>query len=234
MSEQYHMPVRSILASERYNSYVSVSFLECWSACYDKCSHDLFFISPITPHNVTQCLSLNHKGSGPNSRTSQLFIALASSSSLGTQLWETPIGEIDEGMDVVEHFYSYGDMPPWGKGPVQQKIHSGPAYMEENFPLTDKFTTCQVQRLTTAAEREAEITDPTDDGADDTDEVPPELLEEEPQQLRHAEIIKPGFMSSSSTLPTLSAVAVIAILAVVWWWWRWILGRSQQKSSKSV
>lgn len=136
-------------------------------------------------------------------------------------------------MDVVKQFYSYGDMPPWGKGPVQQKIHSGPAYIEENFPLTDKFTTCQVQRLRSAAERDAEITDPTDEETDDADEVPPELLEE-PQQLRTAEITKPGELSSSTTIPTLPVVAVLAVLAVVWWWWRWILGRSQQKSSKSV
>lgn len=38
-------------------------------------------------------------------------------------------------------------MPPWGKGPVQGKIHSGPSYIEDNFPKLDKFNHCKVQRL---------------------------------------------------------------------------------------
>lgn len=29
-------------------------------------------------------------------------------------------------MENVENFYSYGDMPPWGKGPEQGKIHGHP------------------------------------------------------------------------------------------------------------
>jgi hypothetical protein len=59
---------------------------------------------------------------------------------------ETPIGEVIEGMENVEKFYSYGDMPPWGKGPVQGKIHD-PNYITENFPKTDHFLTCKVERL---------------------------------------------------------------------------------------
>jgi hypothetical protein len=50
-------------------------------------------------------------------------------------------------MEHVEAFYSYGDMPPWGEGPVQGRIHNGPQYIENNFPLTDKFEICQVERL---------------------------------------------------------------------------------------
>ena len=44
------------------------------------------------------------------------------SKSLGTQLWEIPFGEVIEGMENAINWYSYGDMPPWGKGPVQGKI----------------------------------------------------------------------------------------------------------------
>ena len=45
---------------------------------------------------------------------------------------ETPIGEVIEGMENVENFYSqYGDGPPFGKGPAQGKIHSGSGYIEE-------------------------------------------------------------------------------------------------------
>ena len=49
----------------------------------------------------------------------------------------------------MQKLYSYGDMPPWGEGPVQQKIHGHPEYIEENFPKTDKFHHCKVERLNT-------------------------------------------------------------------------------------
>jgi hypothetical protein len=72
---------------------------------------------------------------------------MADGGGFGTELWETPVGKISSGMDVVHQFYSdYGDMPPWGKGPSQQKIHDGgEAYMVENFPLMDRFLTCTVE-----------------------------------------------------------------------------------------
>jgi hypothetical protein len=70
--------------------------------------------------------------------------------SFGTQLWETPIGRVVEGFDtVVQEFYSgYGDMPPWGHGPVQQKINgpNGLSYITENFPLLDHMLECHVIR----------------------------------------------------------------------------------------
>jgi hypothetical protein len=52
-------------------------------------------------------------------------------------------------MENVQKLYSYGDMPPWGGGPVQQKIHAHPEYIEDNFPDTDKFHHCKVERLNT-------------------------------------------------------------------------------------
>jgi hypothetical protein len=72
---------------------------------------------------------------------------MADGGGFGRELWETPVGKISSGMDVVHQFYSdYGDMPPWGKGPSQQKIHDGgEAYMVENFPLMDRFLTCTVE-----------------------------------------------------------------------------------------
>lgn len=95
---------------------------------------------------------ISYAGSGPNSRTHQMFISYGSAQSLGTQLWETPIGEVIEGMEAAEQFYSYGDMPPWGKGPVQGKIYNGPQYIENNFPLIDKFLECSVERSGGAVE----------------------------------------------------------------------------------
>jgi hypothetical protein len=52
-------------------------------------------------------------------------------------------------MENVEKLYSYGDMPPWGEGPAQQKIYNGPSYIGDNFPLTDKFLKCRTERLNT-------------------------------------------------------------------------------------
>lgn len=49
-------------------------------------------------------------------------------------------------MENVENLYSYGDMPPWGKGPPQGKVYI-PGFIEENFPKSDKFLHCKVERL---------------------------------------------------------------------------------------
>lgn len=89
---------------------------------------------------------ISYAGSGDNSRSSQLFIAYDENPNFGTNKWETPVGEVVEGMDHIRTLYSYGDMPPWGKGPAQGKIHAGRQYIEENFPLIDKFIECKVTR----------------------------------------------------------------------------------------
>jgi len=89
-------------------------------------------------------------GSGPNSRTSQLFIAYDRAQNLGTSPWETPFGEVVDGtQETVRKLYSgYGDMPPWGKGPEQGPIRNrGANYIVEDFPLLDKFETCIVKRV---------------------------------------------------------------------------------------
>lgn len=93
--------------------------------------------------------TVSYAGSGENSRTSQLFIAYEARKSFGTQKWETPIGKVISGMENVQNFFGgYGDMPPWGKGPVQGKVHSGRSYIDENFPRIDHFETCTVERNT--------------------------------------------------------------------------------------
>lgn len=95
-------------------------------------------------------------GSGPDSRTSQLFISLSESGgNFGVEKWETPIGKVLYGIEHVKHFYSqYGDMPPWGHGPLQGKIHEyGEAYIEEEFPKLDRFLECHVLRHQPGDER---------------------------------------------------------------------------------
>jgi peptidyl-prolyl cis-trans isomerase A (cyclophilin A) len=93
--------------------------------------------------------TVSFAGSGKDSRSSQLFISYGSAPSLGTQLWETPIGKVvDGGMEhTLNHLYAgYGDMPPWGHGPDQPKMRSeGLEYMQQHFPEMDRFTTCTVE-----------------------------------------------------------------------------------------
>jgi len=86
---------------------------------------------------------ISYAGSGPNSRDSQLFISYGSATSLGRELWETPIGQIVKGMDNVEQFYGeYGD-----NGPLQHRIYQeGRTYIERDFPLLDSFLLCTVVR----------------------------------------------------------------------------------------
>jgi hypothetical protein len=101
----------------------------------------LHSISLLTPFN-----SFVFKGSGPNSRSSQIFIAYGPNEGLGRQVWETPVGRVVSGMEHAVKFYSYGEMPPRGNGPLQSKIYEGHDYIDTEFPLTDSFETCTVQR----------------------------------------------------------------------------------------
>jgi peptidyl-prolyl cis-trans isomerase A (cyclophilin A) len=75
---------------------------------------------------------------GPNTRTSQIFVNYGNNARLDTQGF-SPFGEVIEGMDVVENFYSgYGEGAPSGKGPSQGQLQSeGNAYLEKDFPKLD-------------------------------------------------------------------------------------------------
>jgi peptidyl-prolyl cis-trans isomerase A (cyclophilin A) len=84
--------------------------------------------------------------SGPNTRTTQLFINLADNSRLDGRGF-APFGRVIEGMDVVDKLYAgYGDSPPMGYyGPDQNKIEAeGNAYLERSFPRLDYIKTARV------------------------------------------------------------------------------------------
>jgi cyclophilin family peptidyl-prolyl cis-trans isomerase len=81
-------------------------------------------------------------GSGPNSRTSHLFIAYGPVKSFGKMLWETPIGTVIEGMDTVRNLYS-----EYGEKPEQGQIHKrGVHYIRTVFPKLDKIIHCSVEQ----------------------------------------------------------------------------------------
>ena len=86
--------------------------------------------------------------SGPNTRTTQLFINLRDNTgSLDSQHF-SPFGEvIDDGMEVVNKLYTgYGDGSDMGgHGPTQERItKEGKPYLDKNFPLLDSIKTATI------------------------------------------------------------------------------------------
>ena len=112
---------------------------------------------------------------------------------MGNEPWETPFGKVIEGYDTLDRLYKgYGDIPPFGKGPDQQKIHNrGNSYIREKFPLTDFITSCK--DITPVKETEVmEATQETDDGAaavekEDIERVDKKEQEEEVE--RHINVV---------------------------------------------
>jgi peptidyl-prolyl cis-trans isomerase A (cyclophilin A) len=76
--------------------------------------------------------------SGPNSRTTQIFINFGNNAGLDGQGF-APFGQIVTGMDVVDKLYAeYGEGAPGGRGPEQMRVQSeGNAYLTKDFPKLD-------------------------------------------------------------------------------------------------
>lgn len=73
--------------------------------------------------------------SGPDTRTTQLFINFADNARLDAMGF-APFGDVVEGMDVVDKIY-----PGYGESPDQGQItDQGDAYIKANFPKIDKIT----------------------------------------------------------------------------------------------
>ena len=87
---------------------------------------------------------LSFARSGPNSRTTQIFVNYKDNASLDESF--VPFGEILEGMEVVENLYAgYGDGPPRGEGVYQaMAIARGQEYFEEELPELDRITTATI------------------------------------------------------------------------------------------
>jgi len=91
---------------------------------------------------------LSFAGSGPGSRTTSVFLATSTSDhqlkAFGTQLWETPLGFVVKGLDVLKKVYAgYGDMAEQrGKGPSQKELMRKGNGALGNFPKLDYFKGC--------------------------------------------------------------------------------------------
>ena len=85
---------------------------------------------------------------GPNSRTTQLFINYGNNSQLDGAGFP-PIGEVTNGMSVVDSLYNqYGDGAEMGgRGPSQTRLGmEGNAYLNKEFPKLDYIVTARVSQ----------------------------------------------------------------------------------------
>jgi len=99
---------------------------------------------PVRQSNVRGTVSF--ATAGPNTRTTQLFVNLAGNARLD-RLGFTPVGRVTEGLArVVDSLYAgYGEGPPRGKGPDQDKLAAqGNLYLQRDFPRLDFIVTARV------------------------------------------------------------------------------------------
>eukprot|EP01051_Picozoa_sp_SAG22_P013862 SAG22_NODE_1609_length_4004_cov_7.732650_2_plen_350_part_00 len=85
--------------------------------------------------------------SGPNSRTTQIFINFGGNGRLDGMGF-APFGQVVHGMAVVDRLYAgYGEGAPGGNGPSQGRItSSGAAYLAKDFPRLSISSTARVVR----------------------------------------------------------------------------------------
>lgn len=84
--------------------------------------------------------------SGPGTRTTQLFINYSNGNRRLDRMGFAPFGEVTEGMDVVDKFYSgYGEGAPGGSGPDQKRIETqGNPYLDVSFPKLDYIQKAEI------------------------------------------------------------------------------------------
>lgn len=83
--------------------------------------------------------TLTFATAGPNTRTTQIFINYADNARLDADGF-APFGEVVEGMDVVDKFFS-----GYGEAPRQDLISSqGKAYLDKSFPNLDRILTTTI------------------------------------------------------------------------------------------
>lgn len=99
---------------------------------------------PVVKSNLRGWLSF--ATSGPNSRTTQIFINFVDKNKFLDDMKFAPFGKVVEGMEVVDKLYNeYGDGPPTGRGPDQTRIQSdGNAYLNAEFKKLDYVKTARI------------------------------------------------------------------------------------------
>ena len=85
---------------------------------------------------------------GPNTRTTQLFISLVDNSRLDAQGF-APIGRVVAGMEVVDGLYGgYGESSGGGMraGKQGRVLEEGNAYLDKDFPMLDHLLRAYIVR----------------------------------------------------------------------------------------
>ena len=83
--------------------------------------------------------TLTFATAGPNTRTTQIFINFSDNAALDGQGF-APFGEVTEGMEFVDKFFS-----GYGESPDQGRITAfGKAYLDKSFPNLDRIVTAVV------------------------------------------------------------------------------------------
>jgi peptidyl-prolyl cis-trans isomerase A (cyclophilin A) len=99
----------------------------------------------VTQHNTRGMITF--ATSGPNARTTQVFINFGDNSNLDSMGF-APFGRVVSGMDVVDKLYSgYGEGAPNGAGPDQGRIQlEGNAYLTRSFPKLDTVKKASIEK----------------------------------------------------------------------------------------
>ena len=101
---------------------------------------------PVKQPNVRGTLAFAM--TGPDTRSTQIYINLADNSRLDKEGF-APFGRVIEGMDVVDRLYSgYGESAGGGmrggkQGPIEE---GGNAYLERSFPKLDSIKTARIAK----------------------------------------------------------------------------------------
>ncbi len=148
-ADRFYNMVRSRYLTDSSFYRIAPGFIVQFGMAADPAVNAAWGKAPIKDDPVKQS---NKKGtlvfatSGPNSRTTQLFINLRDNGPLDGQGFAA-FGTVTEGMDVVEGLYSgYGEMKEQGgRGPSQQLAEQfGKAYLDKNFPKLDSIKSAVV------------------------------------------------------------------------------------------
>lgn len=120
------------------------NFVAQWGICEDPLKQAEWDAQPLEDDPV---IVSNKRGTitfataGPGTRTTQVFVNTVNNKRLN-KMGFSCFGEVIDGMDVVDQFYSgYGEGAPKGSGPNQSKMEEyGGEYVDKEFPLLSYFT----------------------------------------------------------------------------------------------
>jgi hypothetical protein len=128
---------------------------------------------------------------------------------------------------ILFFFFGECSQPPWGKGPVQGQIHGHPEYIDNEFPLTDKFLECHVERINNGGGSEKLDSAGANTAARKEDvQQPDRVLQEQKERQHHRDmrtpemfeaqrqIMKEQAMAGKTSSTHVAAIALIALGAL--------------------